>query len=525
MVSWYIRAVQTVISIRFGVRPPPLEYKMFYPERKEYMHRLVYESDDTCLHQLRMNRATFVTLCNMLENTGNLKASKYLQVDEQVAIFLYVLAHHVKNRVAKFLFRRSGDTISKHFNNVLNSVIRLQNELFKKPESISETSTDERWKWFKGCLGAIDGTHISVQVPEEDKPRYCWEGSAADGRILRSAMIRENGLQVPKGNYYLVDAGEMAYDPLDDEEFIDTNNDADDEDLGSHVDLARGPGKNKRKWNNIEDEKLVAAMLDVLNSGSNYKSDNGFKPGFYNAVEQQLAKALPEAGIKAKPHIESRIKTMKSDWSAVHDMLAWNNTSGFGWDHNNDMLDAPQPVHKNASQWRGKKFPHYWDLCNVFGKDRANGRDAQTAVDILSDINREEQEPIGDGLDDIDVDQPLNNPSYVASREEPSTQRKRRRRNSLDPLMNSLKESAGIIGAEIREATNTFNRVFGTESNREEMRNNLFAEMNKVEGLTLRECDKAVCKLAQNEELMVIFFKVDEDRKLGWVKNMLDDIA
>ncbi|KAI3806139.1 hypothetical protein L1987_22032 [Smallanthus sonchifolius] len=194
------------------------------------------------------------------------------------------------------------------------------------------------------------------------------------------------------------------------------------------------------------------------------------------------------------------------------------------------MLDDPQPVwqayiqvHKNAAKWRGKKFPHYWDLCIVFGKDRANGRYAQTAVDILSDINKEEQEATGDGLDDIDVDQPLNSPSYVASREESSTQRKRKRRNSWDPLMNSLKESAEIIGVEIRGATNTFSRVFGTESNREELRNNLFAEMNKVEGLTAREYDKAVCKLAQNEELMVIFYKVDEERKLGWVKNMLDD--
>ncbi|KAD6453451.1 hypothetical protein E3N88_08156 [Mikania micrantha] len=298
--------------------------------------------------------------------------------------------------------------------------------------------------------------------------------------------------------------------------------------MESQLDYERGPGKNKKKWNEKEDEKLVAAMLDVLNSGSNYKSDNGFKPGFFNAVEQQLAISLPNAGIKAKPHIESRIKTMKSDWSAVHDMLSWNNTSGFGWDYNNDMLDAPQPVwqayiqvHKNAAKWRGKKFPHYWDLCIVFGKDRANGRDAQTAADILSDMVREEQEAIGDGLDYIYVDQSLNN----TSREESSTQRKRKRRNSWDPLMNSLKESAEIIGAEIREATNTFNRVFGTESNREELRNNLFAEMNKVEGLTIRECDKAICKLAQNEELMVIFFKVDEERKLGWVKNMLDEEA
>ncbi|KAL4580344.1 hypothetical protein LXL04_016534 [Taraxacum kok-saghyz] len=433
-------------------------YKLLHPERKEYMHRLVYESDDTCLQQLRMNRTAFVKLCRMLEIDGKLKASRYLQIDEQVAICLHVLAHHVKNRVVKFQFRRSGETVSKHFNNVVNAVIRLERKLFKKPEPISETSTDERWKWFKGCLGAIDGTHISVHVSEKDIPRYrnrkgeittnvlaaCtpdmqfiyvlpgWEGSVVDGRILRSAMLRENWLQVSKGNYYLVDAGytngegflapfrgqryhlntwlnghrpekaeeyfnmkhsaarnviercfgvlkkrwailrspsfypiwtqnkiilaccllhnfirkEMPYEFVDDE-IVDTNTDENDPDLGeekyyvfiivvfdsgmaSQPPSARGPGKNKRKWNDIEDEKLVEAMVDILNSGSHFKSDNGFKPGFFGAVETRLAVSLPNSGIKAKPHIESRIKTLKSDWSAVHDMMSWNNTSGFG---------------------------------------------------------------------------------------------------------------------------------------------------------------------------------------------------
>ncbi|GJW26035.1 hAT dimerization domain, ribonuclease H-like domain protein [Tanacetum coccineum] len=32
-----------------------------------------------------------------------------------------------------------------------------------------------------------------------------WEGSAADGRILRSAMIKENGLKVNKGNLLLME--------------------------------------------------------------------------------------------------------------------------------------------------------------------------------------------------------------------------------------------------------------------------------------------------------------------------------
>ncbi|CAN1787788.1 hypothetical protein LINPERHAP1_LOCUS17795, partial [Linum perenne] len=39
---------------------------------------------------------------------------------------------------------------------------------------------------------------------------YCsagWEGSAHDGRVLRDALSRPNGFRVPRGNYYLCDAG------------------------------------------------------------------------------------------------------------------------------------------------------------------------------------------------------------------------------------------------------------------------------------------------------------------------------
>ncbi|CAN0858457.1 hypothetical protein LINGRAHAP2_LOCUS7260, partial [Linum grandiflorum] len=41
---------------------------------------------------------------------------------------------------------------------------------------------------------------------------YClsgWEGSAHDGRVLRDALSRPNGLKVPTGTYYLCDGGYM----------------------------------------------------------------------------------------------------------------------------------------------------------------------------------------------------------------------------------------------------------------------------------------------------------------------------
>ncbi|XP_057788952.1 protein ALP1-like [Salvia miltiorrhiza] len=180
-----------------------------------------------------MDRYTFRRLVNMLQTIGRLRATRNLTVDEQVAIFLYILAHHQKNRTMKTNFLRLGETISRYFNKVLSSVLRLQGHLLKVPSPVAEDSSDVKWKWFKNCIGTLDGTHIEVKVSEVDKPRYrnrkghtstnvlgvCsqdmqfiyvlagWEGSAADGRVLRDALSRRNGLPIQDGYYYLVDAG------------------------------------------------------------------------------------------------------------------------------------------------------------------------------------------------------------------------------------------------------------------------------------------------------------------------------
>ncbi|KAL7215875.1 hypothetical protein ACSBR1_027925 [Camellia fascicularis] len=130
-------------------------------------------------------------------------------------MFFNVLAHHTKNRKIKFNFMRSGQTISKHFNNVLKAVLRLHGLLLKKPEPITANCTDDRWSCFQNCLGALDGTYVKVLSPAIDKPRYRTrkgeiatnEGSASDSRVLRDAVSRPNGLKVPTGHYYLVDAG------------------------------------------------------------------------------------------------------------------------------------------------------------------------------------------------------------------------------------------------------------------------------------------------------------------------------
>ncbi|XP_073221565.1 uncharacterized protein [Cicer arietinum] len=73
-------------------------------------------------------------------------------------------------RFASNRFRHSTETISRNFKEVLRAVCRLGKEIIKQesiefPERINNNS--KYYPWFKNCIGAIDGTHISAWVPVE----------------------------------------------------------------------------------------------------------------------------------------------------------------------------------------------------------------------------------------------------------------------------------------------------------------------------------------------------------------------
>ncbi|KAG8373787.1 hypothetical protein BUALT_Bualt11G0061400 [Buddleja alternifolia] len=198
------------------------------PDQVSRVFRLTSNNDKDCLDNLRMDMSTFARLCYLLHNVGELSDSKYIRVEEKVCFFLSVLAHHKKNVTVKFDHVRSGHTVSIYFNAVLVSLLKPVPILTVTPKPVEDGCT-------MGCLGALDGTYINVQTPLAHKPRYRnrkggisvnvlgvvdrnmnfvymfpgWEGSAADGTVLRDAVSRANGLKVPTGQYYLCDNGYM----------------------------------------------------------------------------------------------------------------------------------------------------------------------------------------------------------------------------------------------------------------------------------------------------------------------------
>ncbi|MFQ6628182.1 hypothetical protein Gotur_007549 [Gossypium turneri] len=103
-----------------------------------------------------------------------------------------------------------------------------------------------------------------------------------------------------------------------------------------------------------------------------------------------LEKALPNAMLKARPNIESRIRLLKRDWSIVYDMLNGQNNIGFGWDEHRQVVVAEDASHKEAGQFRHRSFPYYDQLTAIYARDRATGKDAQTTANVLEEINVED---------------------------------------------------------------------------------------------------------------------------------------
>ncbi|KAI9084620.1 hypothetical protein K1719_033402 [Acacia pycnantha] len=96
-------------------------------------------------------------------------------------------------------------------------------------------------------------------------------------------------------------------------------------------------------WTPIEDKVLVDCLVS-LKVDHKFIADNGFKSGFANALQSMMEEKLPGCGIKACPHITSKIKTLKKLWQTAYNMVYGTNTSGFGWDPDTKCVTADKEV-------------------------------------------------------------------------------------------------------------------------------------------------------------------------------------
>ncbi|TVU40037.1 hypothetical protein EJB05_13483, partial [Eragrostis curvula] len=365
--------------------------------------------------------------------------TRNVNVKEMVAMFLHIVAYDEKSRNMRTDYQRSIETISRHFNHVLGAVLKLWRVLLRSPQPISDNCDDKRWKWFKNCLGALDGTYIKVRVPAVDKPRYRTRKNDIATNVLVTCTTDMQFVYVLAGCYYLVDAGyrncegflapyrgqhyhlnEWGNPPRSKEELFNMKHSS-----ARNV-VERTIGLLKLRWGIIrngshypidtqigiilaccylhnlirqqmgsdpiepqleaflESEEEESALVDILleMTESGWKADTGHKSGYMTYIEKELAKKFPNANIKADPHVMSQVKKLKKLLSYVLDIQS--NGSGFGWDDERKMVAGDKELfdgwaksQNGAANLYMKPFVHYDKLCKIYANDLAKESNAK----------------------------------------------------------------------------------------------------------------------------------------------------
>ncbi|KAL6328089.1 hypothetical protein AAG906_033366 [Vitis piasezkii] len=253
----------------------------------------------------------------------------------------------------------------------------------------------------------------------------------------------------------------------------------------------RGCGRNKRVWTPSKDEKLVEGLVKLCVSGK-VNCDNGFKPEEFLQVEKI-------------PYIELRVKTLKKQFNAIMDMLTHG--SRFSWDNSKKMVLCDQDVfegHKDVNSLRLKPFPHFDDLSLVFGKDRANGKGAMSATDILEELDQGEASN-DIGVDDLEAKADASHTNTVAStpsRMECSSQSRRKRAKNDDTTLINV----------VTRTCNALESLVGNFNQQTERENRVVGELEKLPNLNRLDILK-LSQIIMNDpmkvKLLVMFLKYE----------------
>jgi len=173
-----------------------------------------------CYDMFRMRRSVFLRLHDTLVQNYGLRSSRRYCSKEALGMFLWACGAHQSFRQCRNKFRRSLETVSRKFTEVLESIVRLAFDIVrpKDPQfgTIHPKLQEARfWPHFEDCIDAIDGTHIPITVPLSDQPKYIsrhgyasqnvmavcdfdmrfifvvtgWPGSVHDTRVLLDTLL------------------------------------------------------------------------------------------------------------------------------------------------------------------------------------------------------------------------------------------------------------------------------------------------------------------------------------------------
>ncbi|XP_074302123.1 uncharacterized protein LOC141633577 [Silene latifolia] len=302
--------------------------------------------------------------------------------------------------------------------------------------------------------------------------------------------------------------------------------------------IGGGRGKNKRFWTKEEDNALVMALSD-LNADPHWKCENGFRNGYMVRLEEIINKAIPGCGLKALPHIDSRLKTLVTKFRAIVQMLG---TSGFKWDDERQMISVERSVydeyckvHPNCKNLYGHAFPHLNALLEVYGKDYATGKPAEGFVEAIDNMEKSATVQVMlDSSDDEDVIVSGNAesaPPLKKVKREHTFKRKGGKKESGSSSNSELASLQGFMkdmNVHLSTMANVMSRADEREQRADEREQEISEKSEKVldvllalEGITPQQALEVAPILTAQPNKLMIFFKCPDELKCVFVKSLL----
>lgn len=130
--------------------PNPLLYDLrsdAEAHRQRTLLAIYHSTDVECLSVIRMKRQPFFALCNTFRVRGLLQDSAGVSIEEQVSMFLMIIGHNQRFRVVHHAFRRSIETVHRHFHQVLYAVGELRHEMIKAPSTQTNVKILGNHRW------------------------------------------------------------------------------------------------------------------------------------------------------------------------------------------------------------------------------------------------------------------------------------------------------------------------------------------------------------------------------------------
>ncbi|XP_034214360.1 uncharacterized protein LOC117626648 [Prunus dulcis] len=289
---------------------------------------------------------------------------------------------------------------------------------------------------------------------------------------------------------------------------------------GNSQNFEQGKKGTRRSWSKFEEDSFLTVLDDFVAAGQRCETGS-FKSGTMVQMEKALNIKCPDSGLKACPHIESKLKKWKKQYSIVYDMI---NTSGFAWNDikkcvevdSNDAWETYVQHHKEAAEWRSKPFPLFDRLSNIFGKDRANGQRAEAPADMMEEQSNNDVNASDNCVQEDASPMSLN----IEGSQSMNSQNKRKRATSssdeekIVTVLEKLFEASGKRMQMVTEAI-----IKGNED-----RSDIAKELKRM-GFSPLDQITALKLILEKPQNISIFMSLDDDIKKVFVEQLLSDNA